>query len=70
LFALCDQGRDPRNIEVIRDIFDEGGTALRALSPTVAPGAGFSERRARLLLGCRPAENAAENIRPLCTRGR
>lgn len=41
LVALCDQGRDLRDIEVIRDIFDEGGTALWGLSLAVAPGAGL-----------------------------
>lgn len=41
LIALCHQGRDLRDIEVTREIFDEGGTALWTLSLAVAPGVGF-----------------------------
>jgi hypothetical protein len=41
IIELCDEGRDMRDIATIRDVFDEGGTALWGLSLAVAADAGM-----------------------------
>jgi hypothetical protein len=60
---LCDHGCDMRDIEVIRDIFDEDGTAFWSLSLAVAPDAGIISGMSFLDADMR-ALRAARGIQP------